>query len=103
MLYEVITLALDADGRFVGLRVDTRANLGAYLSTFGSSIPTYLYATLLSGCYTTPAIYANVKAVFTHTTPVDAVRGAGRPEAAFLLERLVDIAAREMGISYNFV
>ena len=91
-------LALDEDGKFLGLRVDTKANLGAYLSTFGSSIPTYLYATLLAGCYTTPAIYANVKAVFTHTTPVDAVRGAGRPEAAFLLERLVDIAAREMGI-----
>jgi carbon-monoxide dehydrogenase large subunit len=91
-------LALDETGKFLGLRVDTRANLGAYLSTFGSSIPTYLYATLLAGCYTTPAIYANVKAVFTHTTPVDAYRGAGRPEAAFLLERLVDIAAREMGI-----
>jgi len=91
-------LALDEDGKFLGLRVDTKANLGAYLSTFGSSIPTYLYATLLAGCYTTPAIYANVKAVFTHTTPVDAVRGAGRPEAAFLLERLVDVAAREMGI-----
>jgi aerobic carbon-monoxide dehydrogenase large subunit len=91
-------LALDEDGKFLGLRVDTKANLGAYLSTFGSSIPTYLYATLLAGCYTTPAIYANVKAVFTHTTPVDAVRGAGRPEAAFLLERLVDVAAGEMGI-----
>jgi carbon-monoxide dehydrogenase large subunit len=91
-------LALDAEGRFLALRVDTKANLGAYLSTFGSSIPTYLYATLLAGCYTTPAIYANVKAVFTHTTPVDAVRGAGRPEAAFVVERLVDIAAREMGI-----
>jgi len=91
-------LALAEDGTFLGLRVDTKANLGAYLSTFGSSIPTYLYATLLAGCYTTPAIYANVKAIFTHTTPVDAVRGAGRPEAAFLLERLVDIAAREMGI-----
>jgi len=91
-------LALDEEGKFLGLRVDTKANIGAYLSTFGSSIPTYLYATLLAGCYTTPAIYANVKAVFTHTTPVDAYRGAGRPEAAFLLERLVDIAAREMGI-----
>ena len=91
-------LALDEDGKFLGLRVDTKANLGAYLSTFGSSIPTYLYATLLAGCYTTPAIYASVKAVFTHTTPVDAVRGAGRPEAAFLLERLVDVAAGEMGI-----
>ena len=91
-------LALDEEGTFLGLRVDTQANLGAYLSTFGPAIPTYLYATLLSGCYTTPAIYANVRAVFTHTTPVDALRGAGRPEASFLLERLVDVAAREMGI-----
>ncbi len=91
-------LALDSDGKFLGLKVDTKANMGAYLSTFGPSIPTYLYATLLAGCYTTPAIYANVKAVFTHTAPVDAYRGAGRPEAAFLLERLVDIAARELGI-----
>jgi carbon-monoxide dehydrogenase large subunit len=91
-------LALDEDGKFLGLRVDTQANLGAYLSTFGSSIPTYLYATLFAGCYTTPAIYANVKAIFTNTAPVDAVRGAGRPEAAFVLERLVDVAAREMGI-----
>ena len=91
-------LALDASGKFLGLRVDTQANLGAYLSTFGTSIPTYLYATLFAGCYTTPAIYANVKAIFTNTTPVDAYRGAGRPEAAFVLERLVDIAAREMGI-----
>ena len=91
-------LALDAEGKFLGLRVETQANLGAYLSTFGSAVPTYLYATLLAGCYTTPAIYANVKAIFTSTAPVDAYRGAGRPEAAFLLERLVDIAAREMGI-----
>jgi len=91
-------LALDGDGRFLGLKVDTRANLGAYLSTFGSAVPTYLYATLFAGCYTTPAIYANVKGVFTHTAPVDAYRGAGRPEAAFVLERLVDLAARETGI-----
>ncbi len=91
-------LALDAEGRFLGLRVDTRANLGAYLSTFGSSVPTYLHATLLAGCYTTPAIYANVKGVFTHTAPVDAYRGAGRPEAAFVVERLVDVAARETGV-----
>jgi len=91
-------LAMDKDGRFLGLKVHTIANMGAYLSTFAPSIPTYLYATLLAGQYATPAIYAEVKAVFTHTVPVDAYRGAGRPEACFLLERLVDTAAREMGI-----
>jgi carbon-monoxide dehydrogenase large subunit len=91
-------LALDADGRFRGLRVHTLANMGAYLSTFAPAIPTYLYATLLSGPYVIPNIYAEVKAIFTHTVPVDAVRGAGRPEATYLLERLVDKAAREMGL-----
>ncbi len=91
-------LALDADGRFRGLRVRTLANMGAYLSTFAPAVPTYLYATLLSGPYVIPAIYAEVKAVFTHTVPVDAVRGAGRPEATYLLERLVDKAANELGI-----
>ncbi|MBI1209774.1 MAG: molybdopterin-dependent oxidoreductase [Azospirillum sp.] len=91
-------LALDANGKFLGLKVSTVANLGAYLSTFSTSIPTYLYATLLAGQYTTPAIYAEVKAVFTNTVPVDAYRGAGRPEACYLIERLVDVAAREIGI-----
>jgi carbon-monoxide dehydrogenase large subunit len=91
-------LALDGDGRFLGLRVRTLANMGAYLSQFAPSVPTYLYATLLAGCYATPAIYAEVRAVFTHTVPVDAYRGAGRPEASYLLERLADLAAREMGI-----
>ena len=91
-------LALDADGKFLGLRVQTLANMGAYLSTFAPSIPTYLYATLLAGQYTTPAIYAEVKAVFTHTVPVDAYRGAGRPEACYLIERIVENAARELGI-----
>ena len=91
-------LALDAEGRFLGLRVHTTANLGAYLSTFAPAVVTYLSATLLAGVYTTPAIYAEVRAVFTHTVPVDAYRGAGRPEAAYLLERLVDKAAREMGM-----
>jgi carbon-monoxide dehydrogenase large subunit len=91
-------LALDKDGKFLALRVATVANMGAYLSTFASCIPTYLYATLLAGVYTTPAIYAEVKAVFTNTVPVDAYRGAGRPEATFLIERLVDIAAQEMGM-----
>jgi carbon-monoxide dehydrogenase large subunit len=89
-------LALNDDGTFRGLRVRTLANMGAYLSTFAPAIPTYLYATLLSGPYVIPAIYAEVKAVFTNTVAVDAVRGAGRPEATYLLERLVDKAAREL-------
>ncbi len=91
-------LALDQNGTFLGLRVSTLANMGAYLSTFSTSIPTYLYATLLAGQYKTPAIYAEVKALFTNTAPVDAYRGAGRPEACYLIERLVETAARETGI-----
>ena len=91
-----VELALDKDGKFLGLRVSTVANMGAYLSTFSSCVPTYLYGTLLAGPYSTPAIYGEVRAVFTHTVPVDAVRGAGRPEATYLLERVVDKAAREM-------
>jgi len=90
-------LALDAEGRFLALRVNTQANMGAYLSTFAPCVPTYLYATLLAGVYATPAIYAEVKAVFTNTVPVDAYRGAGRPEATYLLERLVDVAAKQCG------
>ncbi|NQV55445.1 MAG: xanthine dehydrogenase family protein molybdopterin-binding subunit, partial [Rhodospirillales bacterium] len=91
-------LALDKDGKFIGLRVKTLANLGAYLSTFGPAIPTYMHAVLLAGVYTTPVIFCNVVGVYTHTVPVDAYRGAGRPEATYILERLVDRAAREMGI-----
>ncbi|MEJ2131720.1 MAG: xanthine dehydrogenase family protein molybdopterin-binding subunit, partial [Gammaproteobacteria bacterium] len=91
-------LALDADGNFLGLKVGTIANMGAYLSTFGSSVPTYLYGTLLAGQYKTPAIHVSVDAVYTNTTPVDAVRGAGRPEATYVVERLVETAARELGI-----
>ncbi|MDX1738050.1 MAG: molybdopterin cofactor-binding domain-containing protein, partial [Alphaproteobacteria bacterium] len=91
-------LALDENGTFLGLRAYTKANMGAYLSTFSTCVPTYLHATLLAGVYTTPKIYCNVKAVFTNTVPVDAYRGAGRPEATYLLERLVDRAAREMGM-----
>jgi carbon-monoxide dehydrogenase large subunit len=90
-------LALDANGHFLALRVSTLANMGAYLSTFAPAIPTYLYATLLSGPYVIPQIYAEVKAIFTNTVPIDAYRGAGRPEASYLLERLVDKAARETG------
>ncbi|NKE47874.1 xanthine dehydrogenase family protein molybdopterin-binding subunit [Roseomonas frigidaquae] len=91
-------LALDAEGKILGLKVHTLANMGAYLSTFAPCVPTYLYATLLSGVYATPVIYAEVKAVFTNTVPVDAYRGAGRPEATYLLERLMDVAAAEAGL-----
>jgi aerobic carbon-monoxide dehydrogenase large subunit len=91
-------LALDKDGEFLGLRVATTANLGAYLSTFASAIPTILYATLLAGQYKTPAIFCEVTAVFTNTAPVDAYRGAGRPEAAYVVERLVSNAARELNL-----
>ena len=93
-----VELALDGNGKFLALRVNTVANLGAYLSTFASCIPTILYATLLAGQYTTPAIHCEVTAVFTNTVPVDAYRGAGRPEATFVVERIVHQAAVEMGI-----
>jgi aerobic carbon-monoxide dehydrogenase large subunit len=86
-------VAVAKDGKFLGLRVKTTANLGAYLSTFAPAVPTYLYATLLNGVYEWPAIHAEVTGVFTNTTPVDAYRGAGRPEACYLLERMVDAAA----------
>jgi carbon-monoxide dehydrogenase large subunit len=92
-------LALDKNGKFLAMRVNTTANMGAYLSTFASCVPTILYATLLAGQYTTPAIYCEVTAVFTNTVPVDAYRGAGRPEATYVVERLVETAAREMNIS----
>ncbi|MGE0422765.1 MAG: xanthine dehydrogenase family protein molybdopterin-binding subunit [Reyranellaceae bacterium] len=91
-------LALDANGKILAFKVDTIANLGAYLSTFATAVPTYLYATLLAGQYTTPVIYCNVRAAFTHTTPVDAYRGAGRPEATYVVESIVSKAAREMKI-----
>ncbi len=91
-------VAMDAEGHFLGLHVQTKANMGAYLSTFASSVPTYLYGTLLAGQYKTPAIYCEVDAIYTNTAPVDAYRGAGRPEATFLLERLVEVAAGEMNL-----
>ena len=93
-----IELALDENGKFLAIRTDTLANMGAYLSTFAPSIPTYLHGTLMAGNYTTPVIHVNVKAVFTNTVPVDAYRGAGRPEATFQLERVIDKAAHELGI-----
>ena len=90
-------MAFDAEGKVTGLKVKTIANLGAYMSTFSSSVPTYLYGTLLSGQYEIPAIYCEVDAVYTNTVPVDAYRGAGRPEATFVVERLMEVGAREMG------
>ena len=96
--HTVAELALDKDGKFLAMRVKTTANLGAYLSTFASCIPTILYATLLAGQYTTPLIHCEVTSVFTNTSPVDAYRGAGRPEATYVVERLVETAAREMKI-----
>jgi len=90
-------LALDGDGKILALRAKTIANLGGYLSTFASSVPTYLYAPLLSGQYNIPAIYCEVDGVYTNTAPVDAYRGAGRPEATFVVERLVEVAARQTG------
>jgi carbon-monoxide dehydrogenase large subunit len=90
-------MAFDGDGKILALRARTIANLGAYMSTFSSSVPTYLYATLLSGQYEIPQIYCEVDAVYTNTVPVDAYRGAGRPEATFVVERLVEVGARELG------
>ncbi|WP_163270503.1 xanthine dehydrogenase family protein molybdopterin-binding subunit [Chelativorans alearense] len=94
-----VSLGFDADNRMVALKVDTIANFGGYMSLFSSCVPTYLYATLLSGQYAIPAIHCNVRAVYTNTAPVDAYRGAGRPEATYLLERTVETAARELGVS----
>ncbi|RUX05620.1 xanthine dehydrogenase family protein molybdopterin-binding subunit [Mesorhizobium sp. M2A.F.Ca.ET.037.01.1.1] len=94
-----VEMAFDKDNRITALKVDTIANLGAYMSLFSSCVPTYLYATLLSGQYNIPAIHANVRAVYTNTAPVDAYRGAGRPEATYVLERMMETAARELGVS----
>lgn len=91
-------MAFDGEGKILALRARTIANLGAYMSTFSSSVPTYLYATLMSGQYAIPQIYCEVDAVYTNTVPVDAYRGAGRPEATFVVERLVEVGAREMGM-----
>ena len=89
-------IGLDADGRIIALRVSIVANMGAYLSNFGPYIPTECCIKMCSGLYTIPAVYGEVKCVFTNTVPVDAYRGAGRPEAAYMVERLVDLAAREL-------
>jgi aerobic carbon-monoxide dehydrogenase large subunit len=91
-----VEMGFDAQGKVAGLRVKTVANLGAYLSLFAPAVPTYLYGTLLNGVYDFPAIFCEVDAAFSHTTPVDAYRGAGRPEACYLLERTMDIAAHTL-------
>lgn len=102
-------MAFDKDNKVLGLRVKTLANFGAYMSLFSSSVPTYLYATLLSGQYNIPAIYAEVMGVYTNTSPVDAYRGAGRPEASYLIERMMETAARQLKVdpaelrSKNFI
>ncbi len=92
-------MALDAEGRFLGLRVDCVAAMGAYLSNFAPYIPTGSMTAMFSGLYRIPAIYSEVRCVFTNTVPVDAYRGAGRPEAAYAVERLVDECGRVMGLS----
>jgi carbon-monoxide dehydrogenase large subunit len=91
-------LALDGEGHFLAVRVATRANLGAYVSTFGAAIPGPIYSALLAGVYRTPAVYVEVTGVFSNTLPTDAYRGAGRPEACYVLERLADKAARRLGL-----
>jgi carbon-monoxide dehydrogenase large subunit len=94
-----LELFLDEELRFQALKVETIANMGAYLSNFAPEIPTMSGAVMLSGVYAIPAIHVAVKGVFTNTVPVDAYRGAGRPEAAYAIERLVDFAARRLGVA----
>ena len=91
-------MAFDKNNKIIGFKIETLANLGAYMSLFSSSVPTYLYATLLSGQYNIPNIHCNVKTVYTNTVPVDAYRGAGRPEATYLVERMMTTAARQLGV-----
>ncbi len=93
-----IQLACEKDGTFLAVRTETLANVGAYLSNFSTATPTFLHGTLMAGPYKTPLVYVNVKAVFTNTAPVDAYRGAGRPEATYSLERVIDMAARELNL-----
>ena len=93
-----VEVALTNEGDVLGMKVDTKAALGAYLSAFGPAVPTFLYATLLSGQYALPAIHCNVVGAFTNSTPVDAYRGAGRPEASFVVERIMDVAADTLGM-----
>jgi len=93
-----IELACDLEGNFIAFRTETMANVGAYLSNFATVTPTFLHGTLMAGPYKVPNVYVNVKAVFTNTVPVDAYRGAGRPEATYSLERVVDKMCRELGL-----
>ncbi|MEO6444328.1 MAG: molybdopterin cofactor-binding domain-containing protein [Gemmatimonadaceae bacterium] len=93
-----VEMAFDEGGKIVALRVRTVANLGAYLTLFAPAVPTYLYGTVMSGPYNIPAIHVEVTAAYTNTTPVDAYRGAGRPEATYALERTMDVAAHQLGI-----
>lgn len=92
-------MGFDANNKITGFKVDTIANLGGYMSLFSSSVPTYLYATLLSGQYNIDNVHANVRAVYSNTVPVDAYRGAGRPEACYLIERMMEKSAKELGVS----
>src|SRR5438067_4812088 len=94
-----LDLALDDELRFTGLSVEIVANMGAYLSNFAPEIPTFSGAVMYSGVYAIPAVHVAVKGVFTNTVPVDAYRGAGRPEAAYAVERLIDFAARRLGVA----
>ncbi|MCV6825819.1 xanthine dehydrogenase family protein molybdopterin-binding subunit [Halocynthiibacter sp. SDUM655004] len=91
-------MGFDKDGKITGFKIDTLANIGAYMSLFSSSVPTYLYAPLMSGQYNIQNIHCNVRTYYTNTVPVDAYRGAGRPEATYLVERMMETAAREMGM-----
>ena len=93
-----IELACEKDGTFLAFRTETYANVGAYLSNFSTATPTFLHGTLMAGPYKVPHVYVNVKTIFTNTAPVDAYRGAGRPEATFSLERVVDQMCRELGL-----
>ena len=93
-----IELACEKDGTFIAFRTETMANVGAYLSNFSTATPTFLHGTVMAGPYKVPNVYVNVKTVFTNTAPVDAYRGAGRPEATYSLERVVDKMCRELGL-----
>lgn len=93
-----VALGVDADNRIVALHIRTKANLGSYVSNFGALIPTNAGCRMLSGVYDIPAIYVEVEGLFTHTVAVDAYRGAGRPEATYLVERLMDAAAHDLGL-----
>ena len=93
-----IELGCTKQGEILAIRTETHANVGAYLSNFSTATPTFLHGTLMSGPYKVPHVYVNVKTVFTNTVPVDAYRGAGRPEATYSLERIIDKMCRELGL-----